>query len=58
MSEKKDPVREYLREIGSRGGSVKTKKGFATLTDEERKAIAAKAADGRKKAAAKKSTKP
>jgi hypothetical protein len=39
-----DAVREYLSEIGRRGGEVKTKKGFSTLTPEQRTAIAKKAA--------------
>jgi hypothetical protein len=39
-----DPVREYLAEIGARGGKVKGPKGFATLSKTERAANAKKAA--------------
>jgi len=44
MADERDPVREYLAEIGSRGGKAKVSKGFATLTPAERKANAKKAA--------------
>ena len=50
----KSAISKYLDEIGSKGGSVTgTKKGFASLTADERKAVAKKAAVGRRKAAAK-----
>ena len=45
--EKDDPVRAYLKEIGSRGGSAKVAKGFSALTDKERAANAKKAAKTR-----------
>jgi len=32
-----DPVREYLAEIGRKGGQAKVPKGTAALTAEERK---------------------
>lgn len=49
----KSAISKYLAGIGAKGGKVGgTKKGFASLTDEERQAIAKKAAAGRKAAAA------
>ena len=45
--EKDDPVRAYLSEIGSRGGSAKVPKGFAALTSEQRAVNAKKAAKTR-----------
>jgi hypothetical protein len=50
----KSAISKYLADIGSKGGKVKgTKKGFASLSDEERQVIAKKAAAGRRAAAAK-----
>jgi hypothetical protein len=50
----KSAISKYLAEIGSKGGSVTgTKKGFASLGEDERKAIAQKAAAGRRAAKAK-----
>jgi len=49
----KSAISRYLADIGSKGGKVTgTKKGLASLTDEERQAIARKAAAGRRAAAA------
>lgn len=53
-----NPVSDYLAEIGRRGGQAKVAKGFSTLSDEDRKENAKKAATARwgvkKKAAGKK----
>jgi hypothetical protein len=53
-----DPVRDYLAAIGRKGGQAKVPKGFSTLSEEDRKVIARKAAEARwgvkKKAAGKK----
>jgi hypothetical protein len=61
MAEKRDPVSEYLAEIGSRGGKAKVRKGIATLTQKERSERAKQAAAARwgtkKKTAAKKAKK-
>jgi hypothetical protein len=43
MKKKKDPVKEYLRQIGSKGG----KKAAEGMSAEERKARAKKAVDAR-----------
>jgi general stress protein YciG len=43
----KDAVREYLREIGRRGGEAKVPKGLAKLSPEERSVIARKGAAAR-----------
>jgi hypothetical protein len=37
MARKLDPVRQYLSDIGRRGGQVKVPKGTALLTEEQRK---------------------
>ena len=42
-----DAVSDYLAEIGRRGGKAKVKKGFGTLTPEERRANAKRAAQAR-----------
>jgi len=42
-----DPVREYLAAIGRKGGQAKVPKGFSTLSDEDRKENARKAAEAR-----------
>jgi hypothetical protein len=48
---KKSAISQYLAAIGSKGGKVKgVKKGFASLTAEERRQMAAKAAAGRRRA--------
>jgi len=48
---KRDAISEYLAGIGKKGGQVTgTKKGFASLSDAERKALLQKAAAGRRKA--------
>jgi hypothetical protein len=52
-------VSEYLAAIGRKGGERKVKKGFATLTEDERKAaalkgVATRRANAKKHAAAKK----
>ena len=50
-------VKQYLAGIGRKGGRAKVAKGFAMLTDEEKKANAEKAAAarwGKKKTAKKK----
>lgn len=39
---KRDPIREYLSDIGRRGGEKKVPKGAAALSPEERRARAAK----------------
>ena len=51
---KKSPVAEYLASIGRKGGAAKVPKGLAVLSEEERKAIAAKGLETRRKNAAKK----
>jgi general stress protein YciG len=38
----KDSIREYLREIGRKGGKVKGKKGFAAMSPAKRREIAKK----------------
>jgi hypothetical protein len=45
MKKGKDPVKEYLRQIGSRGG----KKAAEKMTAEERSARAKKAVDARER---------
>ena len=64
MATKKSAVSRYLAEIGRKGGKAEVPKGFATLTPDERKELASKAAAKRwenksaaKKAAAKKAGK-
>lgn len=60
MATKKTAVSRYLAEIGRKGGQKKVPKGIATLSPEERKELAAKAAAKRwenKKTAAKKAGK-
>ncbi len=47
MAKTTDPVGEYLAEIGRRGGQAKVPKGFSSLSDEERKENARKAAEAR-----------
>lgn len=48
MAKKKaDPVREYLAEIGRKGGEAKVTKGFGSLTKAKRKANAKAAAEKR-----------
>ena len=43
MAKKKtSPVSEYLATIGRKGGEAKVPKGLARLSEEQRKAIAAK----------------
>lgn len=57
MAKSGNPVSDYLAEIGRKGGQAKVAKGFSTLTDEQRKENARKAAQtrwGKKKAAKKK----
>jgi hypothetical protein len=44
---KKNGVRKYLAEIGRKGGQKKVSKGFATLSEADRKKIARKAAAAR-----------
>lgn len=39
---KRDPIRQYLSDIGRRGGEKKVPKGAAALSPEERRARAAK----------------
>jgi hypothetical protein len=55
---KRDPIQEYLAEIGRKGGQAKVPKGLATLTPEERRQRAKEGAKARwaktKKPAAKK----
>jgi len=50
---KKSAVSEYLASIGRKGGEAKVPKGLARLTEEERKAIAAKGLAARRKNAKK-----
>jgi hypothetical protein len=59
MAAKNPPkgVSEYLAEIGRKGGERKVPKGFATLTDEERRAAAAKGVATRRANAKKKGPK-
>lgn len=58
MASKKSPIREYLAEIGRKGGQAKVPKGFAALTEEERQAAREKGlATRRKKAASRKKSK-
>ena len=45
---KRSPVSEYLADIGRKGGQARVKKGFATLTPEERSRVARKAVKARK----------
>ena len=44
---KKNPVSEYLANIGRRGGQARVPKGTAALSPEERKALGKKAAEAR-----------
>jgi hypothetical protein len=56
---KKDPVQQYLAEIGRKGGKAKVPKGAAMLTAEERRERGRKGMATRwvnKKASAKKAT--
>lgn len=50
--ERQNAVSKYLASIGSKGGQAKVAKGFATLSAEERKAIAAKGVKSRARARA------
>jgi hypothetical protein len=55
MARRESPVSEYLASIGKKGGEARVPKGLAMLSEEQRKAIAAKGlATRRAKARAKK----
>ncbi len=54
---KKSAVSDYLASIGRKGGEAKVPKGLAMLSEEERKAIAAKGLATRRKNAKQKAVK-
>ena len=51
VARKRSPVSEYLASIGKKGGQAKVPKGLALLSEEKRKAIAAKGLATRRKKA-------
>ena len=52
-AKKRNPVSEYLAEIGRRGGEVKSRKGLAAMDPERRKEIARQGVEARQKKASK-----